>query len=67
MNMLNFKNKEDLTNDITNKTCNSIFVNGLVIMNPDKQCTWSKVPLKQIVLRLGTSYEILHNLISPKS
>ena len=53
-----------LTIDGTNKTYNCVFVNSLVIMNPDKHCTWSKVTLKQIVLRLGTSSGIHHSLIS---
>ena len=52
-NMLNFKDKEDCNKiDGTNKTCNFVFVNSLVGMNPDKHCTWSKVSLKQIVLKI---------------
>ena len=33
-------------------THNYVFVNSLVIKNPDKHCTWSKVYLKQIVLKI---------------
>ena len=47
--------------DGTNKTYNYVFVNSLVIMDPDKHCTWSKVPRKQIVLRLRTSSGIYHS------
>ena len=51
MNVLNFKNKEDFNKLWNKETYNYVFVNSLVIMNPDKHCTWSKVSLKQIVLR----------------
>ena len=34
-NKLNLKTQEDLKNDGTNKTSNSIFVNSLVLMNPE--------------------------------
>ena len=37
------------------ETYNYVFVNSLVIMNPDKHCTWSKVYLKQIVHRSETN------------
>ena len=62
MNVLNFKEYGRFQQiDGTNKTYNSVFVSKLVITNPDKHCTWSKVSLKQIVLRLGTSYGIYHS------
>ena len=62
MNVLNFKNKEDCKQFFgTNKTYAFVFVNILVIMNPNKHCTWSKVSLKQIVPRLRTSSGIYHS------
>ena len=65
MDVLNFKNNEDCKKLMEQiRPIIQFFVKSLVIMNPDKHCTWSKVYLKQIVLRLGTSYEMYHNKIS---
>ena len=35
MNKLNFKTREDLNKDGTNKTYNSVFVKSKVLMNPE--------------------------------
>ena len=61
--MLNFKKKEGF-----NKLMEQIrpiipfffFCKQFGYKNPDKICTWSKVTLKQIVSRLGTSSRIYH-------
>ena len=43
------------------------FVNSLVIVNPKTNAHGQKVPLKQIILRLGTTSKIHQSLISPNS
>ena len=64
INVLNFKNKEGFKIDETDKNYNYVFVNSLVIKNPDKLCTWSTVTLKLIVQRSRTSSGIHHSNLS---
>ena len=62
--MLKFKNKKGFKIEGTYKTYHYVFVNSLVINNPDKLCTRSTITLKQIVTRSGTSSRIHHNNLS---
>ena len=64
INVLKFKNKKGFRIDGTYKTYYFIFVNSLVIKNPDKLCIGSTVTLKQIVTSSGTSSGIHHNNLS---
>ena len=63
--MLNFKKKEGFNKLMEHiRLIIMFFCKQFGYKNPDKLCTRSKVTLKQIVPRLGTSSGIHHSNIS---